>query len=314
MIKDSPLVAPAAGSATASPPAPAAPDTAGAEPVAAIQRHQLLAFYILAFAISWVGIFLVIGGPANFPGTPEHIAQRFLLVMLAWLAGPSIASMVMTGVVSGRAGYRELFARLTRWRVCVRWYAVALLTAPLVYVGLCLALSTFVSPDFASAIFITADKASLLLMGLAYGILGGGLLEELGWTGFAVPRFRQRRRILTTGVLVGVLWGAYHFSVIYWATSPQPSGVLGMAILFLQLFAWLPAYRVLMVWVYDRTQSLLLAMLMHGSLTAGMLILQPQEPLAMVGTNLLTWLLAFTAVWWLIVAAVGLATRGYGER
>ena len=99
--------------------------------------------------------------------------------------------------------------------------------------------------------------------------------------------------------------------MIYWATSPPPSGVLGVAILFLQLFAWLPAYRVLMVWVYDRTQSLLIAMLMHGSLTAGMLILQPQEPLAMVGPNLLTWLLAFSAVWWIIVAAVGVATHGY---
>ena len=148
-------------------------------------------------------------------------------------------------------------------------------------------------------------------MGLAYGILGGGFLEELGWTGFAVPRFRQRRTILATGVIAGSLWGAYHFSVIYWATSPPPSGVLGLAILFLQLFAWLPAYRVLMVWVYDRTQSLLLAMLMHGSLTAGMLILQPQEPLAMVGPNLLTWLLAFSAVWWIIVAGVGVATHGY---
>ena len=30
----------------------------------------------------------------------------------------------------------------------------------------------------------------------------------------------------------------------------------------------LPAYRVLMVWVYDRTGSLLVAILMHASLTA----------------------------------------------
>jgi membrane protease YdiL (CAAX protease family) len=29
------------------------------------------------------------------------------------------------------------------------------------------------------------------------------------------------------------------------------------------LFSWLPPYRVLMVWVYDRTRSLLVVMLMH---------------------------------------------------
>lgn len=37
----------------------------------------------------------------------------------------------------------------------------------------------------------------------------------------------------------------------------------------------LPAYRVLMVWVYDRTGSLPVVMLMHASLSASTLILQP---------------------------------------
>jgi membrane protease YdiL (CAAX protease family) len=36
-------------------------------------------------------------------------------------------------------------------------------------------------------------------MGLGYGLLGGGLLEELGWTGCAVPRFRLRYSVLVRG-------------------------------------------------------------------------------------------------------------------
>ena len=274
-----------------------------------IQRHQLFSFYVLAFAISWAGILLLIGGPANFPGTSDQIHNLFLPVMLAWLAGPSLASMLMTGLVSGRTGYRELLSRILRWRVGARWYAVALLTAPLVYIALCFGLS-LIWPEFISGIFVTNDKTGLLLMGLAYGLLGGGLLEELGWTGFAVPRFRATQSILLTGLSVGLLWGAYHFSVIFWATNPSPSGPLGIAILFAQLFAWLPAYRVLMVWVYEHTQSLLLAMLMHASLTAGMLTLQPQGPLMMSGPMLLIWLVAFAATWWVILGVVALATAG----
>ena len=53
------------------------------------------------------------------------------------------------------------------------------------------------------------------------------------------------------------------------------SGAFPLALLLVKLFSWLPAYRVLMVWVYDRTGSLLVAMLMHGSLTATQLILMP---------------------------------------
>jgi membrane protease YdiL (CAAX protease family) len=271
-----------------------------------VKRHPVLLFYALAFAISWAGIFLVIGGPGNFPGNPERVEKLFLPVMLAWLAGPSVASVVVTGLVDGRSGYRELLTRLTRWRIAGRWYAMALLTAPLVYLGTAFVLS-LTSPGFVPGIVTTGDKAALLLMGLAYGLVGGGFLEELGWTGFAVPRLRQRHGAVGTALIVGFLWGAYHFSVIFWAAGGV-SGALGLAVLFMQLFAWLPAYRVLMVWVYDRTESLLLAMLMHASLTAGMLILQPAA--IMAGASLLTWLIAFASAWWLLVATVSIVVHG----
>ena len=66
----------------------------------------------------------------------------------------------------------------------------------------------------------------------------------------------------------------------------------------------LPAYRVLMVWVYDRSASLLVAMLMHAVLSAGTLILQPQTT-----AGHLTWSLVLAAVLWVVVAAVAVANR-----
>lgn len=270
-----------------------------------IKRRAVLAFFVLAFTISWIGILLIVGGLRTFLDSKGDFDALFLYVMMAWLAGPSIASIVMTAFVADMAGLRDLLARLTRWRVGGRWYAVALLLAPLLYVTVALALA-LTSPAFLPGIFVTHDKASLLLMGLGYGLIGGGFLEELGWTGFAIPRLRQHYGIFGTGMIVGLLWGAYHFSVVFWATGPSSALELGL-ILPLQLFAWLPAFRVLMVWVYDRTESLLVAMLMHASLTAGMLILQP---LAMSGMTLFVWLLAWAAAWWVVVAAVAVANHG----
>jgi CAAX protease family protein len=273
-----------------------------------IKRHPVLTFYALAFALSWGGILIVVGGPGGYPGTTKQVAQLFLFVMLAWLAGPSVASLLVTGLVDGRAGLRELLSRLLKWRVGARWYAVALLTAPLVYLVMSFALS-LTSREFLPNILTTNDTAALLLMGLAYGLLGGGFCEELGWTGFAVPRLRQRHGVLTTGLIVGVLWGAYHFSVIYWSSSP--SEALPLVILLAQLFAWLPAYRVLMVWIYDRSGSLLVAMLMHAVLTSGMIILTPT---AITEVPLLTWLVVLAAVLWGVVAAVAIAQGGHLSR
>jgi hypothetical protein len=71
----------------------------------------------------------------------------------------------------------------------------------------------------------------------------------------------------------------------------------------------LPAYRVLMVWVYDRTASLLVAMLMHASLSASTLILRPRTT-----AGHLTWNLLLAAALWIIVATIAVAKRGQLER
>jgi membrane protease YdiL (CAAX protease family) len=281
------------------------PSVAPAAPHGFIKRHPLPMFFAIAFAISFAGILLVVAlGGEQGPVAPAT-DPRFLLMMLAWLAGPSVASIVMTGLVSGRSGYRNLLRRLTTWRAGAGWYALALLLAPLVSVGLSFAMSGF-SPEFLPGIVTSTDTTGVLIMGLSYGLLGGGFLEELGWTGFAVPRFRLHYSILGAGLIMGLLWGVYHFSIIYW--SGNPTGALALGLLLpAQLFAWLPPFRVLMVWMYDHTNSLLLAMLMHASATASMLILQP---FGISGVMLLTYVLGLGVAYWTIVGVVAVATRG----
>ena len=271
-----------------------------------IRRHPELAYYALVFTISWGGI-LVVAGAGGFPATREQSDRLFPFVLLALFAGPSVAGMVLTGAVHGSAGFHDLLARLTRWRVGARWYAVALLTAPVLVAATLLAFS-LISPDFLPRIFTSDEKAGLLLFGLGWGLLGGGLLEELGWTGFAVPTLRRRYDLLTTGLIVGFLWGAWHYLVAFWA-SGTPSGELSLAVFLpatLFYVAALPAFRVLMVWVYDRTESLLVAMVMHASFSASMLILQPLELALVPG---LAWNLVMAAALWAVVIAVAIPQR-----
>ena len=139
---------------------------------------------------------------------------------------------------------------------------------------------SLLSPVSLPGIVTTDERAALLLFGLAWGLIGGGLLEELGWTGFAVPRLRLRYGALETGLLVGLLWGAWHFLIAFWASRAM-AGEQSLALFvagFLAFYAvTLPAYRVLMVWVYDRTASLLAAMLMHAVLSASTLILPTSD-------------------------------------
>lgn len=273
-----------------------------------IKRRPVLTFYTLAFAISWGGVLMVVGGPGAILGTAEQVERLLPFAMLVWLAGPSVAGLLLTGLVYGGAGLRDLRARMTKWRVGARWYAVAILTAPLLYGAGLLALSLF-SLEFLPGILTTSDKTALLLFGISWGLIGGGLLEELGWTGFAVPTLRQRYGVFATALIVGVLWGAVHFSVIFWMSGSTIGGVPLALFLTVRgfdlLVGQLVGFRVLMVWVYDRTGgSLLVAMLMHATLTASMLILGPP---ALSGAPFLTYCLTMSAATWVVVAVVAVA-------
>jgi membrane protease YdiL (CAAX protease family) len=274
-----------------------------------IRKCPVLIYYGLTFAISWGGVLAVLG-PGGIPGTREEFERLLPVVSLALLAGPSAASLLLTGLVYGRAGLRDLLSRLLSWRVGARWYAVALLTAPLLMTTIPLALSLFF-PEFLPGVLTTDDKASLLLLGIPAG-LGAGIFEELGWTGFAIPELRRRHGVLATGLIVGVLWGAWHLPVNFWS-SGDPSGALSLALLLHSVLfsvGILPAYRVLIVQVYDRTGSLLVATLMHTSLTTSNVIFVPLA----TGGHLVTWSLVLAAALWVTVAAVAVGNRGQLSR
>jgi membrane protease YdiL (CAAX protease family) len=267
---------------------------------AAVKRHAVLTYFALVFILSGGGLLLIVG-PRGFPLKAEQFASFGPLMYAAILAGPCLAGIVLTAMVDGLSGLRELLARLRRWRVSWRWYAIALLPA-LGMTAMALLLS-LVSSDFRPAILESDDKSGILLGALVPALLVGSF-EEIGWTGFAVPHLRLRHTILATGLMMGLVWGAWHFP-LFWQPDSF-SGVLPLVILLTMLFSWLPPFRVLLVWAHDRTQSLPVVMLMHAAVSFVTLTVRPE---GLTGTRLLTSLLVSPATMWLLLAAVGAANR-----
>jgi membrane protease YdiL (CAAX protease family) len=281
-----------------------------------IKRHPLLSYFALAFAISWGGIILAVGfGPGGFSATPQQFRMTAPYAAIpAMLLGPSVAGILLTGLLYGKAGFREFRARLLKWRVGARWYTVALLTAPLSVTAALLALS-LISPEYLPGIFTSNEKIPIVLMGIAVGLVVG-IFEELGWTGFAIPRMRLRYGVFGTGLIVGVLWGAWHFFQGYWV-SGVTSGDVSLSLwlstwLIGTLVGSLVAFRVLMVWVYERTNgSLLVTMLMHASLSASQIIL---IPLVWSGVAFIMIGFAYAAALWIVVGVVAVANHGHLTR
>jgi hypothetical protein len=132
-----------------------------------IKSQPLLTYFTLAFVISWAAVIMVVG-PSGISANRLPSDMQKALLFPTMVVGPSVAGLLLTGLIYGREGFRELRSRLLKWRVGARWYAVAVLTAPLAYVASLLVLSLS-SPKFLPAILATDDKAALLLVGIVGG-------------------------------------------------------------------------------------------------------------------------------------------------
>jgi len=272
-----------------------------------VRRHPVRWYCIIVFAISWGGMLLTVGGPSGLPGTPQLVDALFAVALLGMLAGPTVSGILMTALADGRAGIRDVASRLIRWRVGGRWYAAALLVTPLAMGAVPLVIS-WTRPAFLPGIVASADRAALVQFSLVAGMMAG-VFEELGWTGFAIPHLLRHRSVLRTGLIVGALWAVWHFIINVW-TSGDASGALDLP-LFLHSLVFsvgiLTAYRVLMVWVYNETRSLLLAILMHMSLTTGNILF---VPLSMVEWTGLWWSVTVATAFWTLVALVARYSKG----
>jgi uncharacterized protein len=276
-----------------------------------IERHPVTIYLVLTFVLSWGG-FLLAGAPGLLSGTSWQDDPRFQTAVLAMLAGPPVAGVLSTLLFSGSPGLRELLSRLLRWRVAIRWYLIALLSAPLLQLVVLLALS-LISPMFLPSIVTSDDRAGLLVGGFVVGIVGG-LVEELGWTGFAIPRLRARYGIHGTGLVIGVVWGAWHLLQMWWVGATSSENLppaLFLPLYFLSAIATLTAFRILMVRVYDRTGSLLVAVLMHASyIFSTLFVLAPPTR----GESFLIYSGVFTGVLWGVVAVVSICRPPSGRR
>ena len=258
-----------------------------------VQQHPVAVYFVLTFAISWSGA-LVLAAPilVRHELLPK---QTGILMFPVMLLGPSITGIVLAGFTAGRAGLAELTRLLTTWRFAPRWYA-ALLIPPLLILTVLSCLVAFANPAYAPNRFF---------MGLFFGV-PAGLLEEIGWMGYAFPRMRSQANSFAPAVLLGLLWSTWHLPVVDFLGAATPHGRSWLSF-FLAFTAAMTAIRVLICWVYANTQSVLSAQLLHISSTSSLVVLSPPR---VNPAQEVTWYLLYALTLWLVVAIVlGIYTK-----
>jgi uncharacterized protein len=139
------------------------------------RNNRLIAFFALAFAVSW----------CLWPAYALVLSPEPFLP-----CGPLVAALAVIGVTEGRPGYRTLGARMIRWRVGWLWWVVAL-GLPLAVIAVA-TLANVAPWDAPSPVLSEMAWTDLALI---FGVriinpLDGPLGEEPGWRGYALPQCR----------------------------------------------------------------------------------------------------------------------------
>ena len=230
--------------------------------------YPIVAFFLLAYAISWTlrGLAALGGGQVVF----------FLGVL-----GPFAAAAIVT---TTRGTVRIWLRSLLVWRVNPVYYAIALLLPIAIYAVINVVLLPLgESPDLGLLDGLGPAYLGTLLL---VATIGGGL-EEPGWRGFALPALQQRRSPLIATLLLGLGWGIWHVTLY---------GPLGFIVPLVLAFFY--------TWLYNRTGSVLVCLVLHASFTPAQDYLTLVPEAAIVDAVILGTYIAAAA------AALTLATRG----
>ncbi len=215
-----------------------------------MKKHPVLWFYILAFAISWLGWLPVAAGSHGISPFEHPLFQSLLLLPAV---GPALAAVIVTAANEGKAGVDRLFKPLAQWRAGALWLAAAVLSPILLLLAAklltqSLGLKAASAPQGGWAMVIGAFVMALL----------SNTWEEVGWRGFALPRLQKNRSALVAALIVGVLWGLWHLPLFFWKGNPMSDYP------FLTWFFGTVALSVLYTWLYNSAQgSLFIVTLFH---------------------------------------------------
>jgi uncharacterized protein len=201
----------------------------------AVKQHSLVAFFALAYAISY-GLYAL---SAIMPGFP------FLFPF-----GPVIAAIIVASIAGGLGGLKDLLSRCLRWRVGLRWYAAALLV-PVAMALTAAGLNILLGAPLPSAEQLGPWYGIFLLFPMA--LIDAPLQENSGWHGYAMPRFPRSRSRLINTLIFGVLLAGWHAPLAF----AEPS--ITVPYLITTVLS-----QVVTNWVfYNARQSALLAILYH---------------------------------------------------
>jgi len=232
-------------------------------------------FIILTCAVSWA-----VAGVAIFLGLREAKGTGYVVFAAAYMLLPAICAIILQ-IINNEKPFSNLkISFRLNW-----WFLVAGIV-PVIYAFLTLGINLLFPNVSFSANYegllssLSAEEAELVVQQLskfppavyllitvagalfaAYTINAFfGFGEELGWRGYLL-REMQNKKLLPVSLIMGIVWGLWHFPLILIGHNYPQHPVAGVGMMIILCILLTP----MMIYIVIKSKSVITAAILHGS-------------------------------------------------
>ncbi len=209
---------------------------------------RLIVFVVVfgvSFACQWLAAFIM---RVNF---------NYEVILFAALSS-LIAAYVFSSIYHPRKGAANLMSSLKQVSIKNPWLWIGFFLPFILQ-----SVAALISLILEGHDWVRLGPINLALLIAYYPFIfffGGGLNEEPGWRGFAVPNMQRRYSPLVAGLIIGIIWSVWHFPL------HVRVDFLGGIVSFPFRFVYNVPLGVLFSWLYNRSNGNLFAcILLHAS-------------------------------------------------
>lgn len=237
----------------------------------------VVAWAVLVFALLFLGLlplYVLHVNLAKLAANSSGVSPIVLVGIVFTAYTPSIAALLTAWQWPRAGGVRKLLKPLSRWRIHVGWYLLAVLgPIPLLLLGdlIYVLLGGNAPQHWVGLPSGTAEGGISALLFTIGAVIAGAIGEELGWRGFGQPRLQAGSGALWAAIVIGLLWSTWH---LWPAVVPGGLSLFDWTD-FPQTYLRLTATAILYAWLFNSTRgSLLLVLVAHGAYNVDYSIVQ----------------------------------------
>lgn len=219
------------------------------------ETKNLCLFFIISFVYSW---FFWLLGKAFPEFAVIPLIGGFSYPLLGWIGncGPLVAAFGLTYFNERKVGVKKLLKRGIDVSFKRKWLLPTFLLMPIIIVG------SFLLAAFLEGLSLNTTLLSNwweiilpLVVGFILLLTIAPIGEEFGWRGYALDRLQQKWSALTSSVILGIIWGFWHFLNYFPNALP---------LLLLQFIPFTISTSIVFTWMHNNTGgSVFVALILH---------------------------------------------------